>query len=679
MKKIMNMKYYTTNKKIIENTKQFFPKLKLDFENIKPNDCIVGWGKKESGLKAEKLASEKNCNKILLENGFLHSIEFKNQKLEFSIVKDKTSIYYDANKESDLENILNNDENFKFLNIDKKRINNILDLIIKNELTKYNENIQEVIPNFFNKDKKNILIISQVKDDGSLIYGNAMNISLEEILENIYKNNEKDKIDIYIKLHPDVLTKNKKNDISIEEIKKHNLKIISDRINPLNLLKHFDEVHTKTSQMGFEALLLNKKVYCYGNPFYAGWGLTIDKNIIERRTKKRTIEELAYAVFILYTEYYHPINKNKIEIEEVIQELIKFKKELKRNINNLYFFGFKLWKRSFIKKYFKDYKSINFNYSCNEKLLNEIIEKKGKVFLWGMNEYNGLDKEKLKENNIDIYRIEDGFLRSFKLGNSLYPPYSLIVDEKSIYFNAQEESDLENILNNNKSFNKYLIERSKKLIEKIKESKVSKYNLQENKKLEFNIKKNIILVIGQVEDDASIKYSSNNMNNLELLQEVRKNNKDAYIIYKPHPDVLFGDRKGFVEESKVLEYANEQIVDASLDSCINVANEIHTISSLSGFEALIRNKKVYCYGNPFYAGWGLTIDKNIIERRTKKRTIEELVAATYILYPIYYDYEIDGYSTPEQTIENISKQLRNKKSNGNIFTLLKKIKMFFQR
>jgi capsular polysaccharide export protein len=37
---------------------------------------------------------------------------------------------------------------------------------------------------------------------------------------------------------------------------------------------------------------------------------------------------------------------------------------------------------------------------------------------------------------------------------------------------------------------------------------------------------------------------------------------------------------------------------------INQVNEVWTMTSLLGFEALIRGKSVTCLGLPFYCGWG---------------------------------------------------------------------------
>jgi capsular polysaccharide export protein len=64
---------------------------------------------------------------------------------------------------------------------------------------------------------------------------------------------------------------------------------------------------------------------------------------------------------------------------------------------------------------------------------------------------------------------------------------------------------------------------------------------------------------------------------------------------------------------------------------------VHTISSLAGFEALLRGKAVTTYGAPFYAGWGLTTDRLRIPRRCRTASLDELVAAALIVYPLYLD------------------------------------------
>ena len=50
----------------------------------------------------------------------------------------------------------------------------------------------------------------------------------------------------------------------------------------------------------------------------------------------------------------------------------------------------------------------------------------------------------------------------------------------------------------------------------------------------------------------------------------------------------------------------------------------------------MRGKKVSVHGAPFYAGWGLTTDLGEVPaRRTRRRSLDELVAAALLLYPRY--------------------------------------------
>jgi capsular polysaccharide export protein len=128
------------------------------------------------------------------------------------------------------------------------------------------------------------------------------------------------------------------------------------------------------------------------------------------------------------------------------------------------------------------------------------------------------------------------------------------------------------------------------------------------------------------------------MSNLDLLIRARALEGDAWIIYKPHPDVEAGHRKGYIPTRDVLRYANEIALDAPILPLIAAVDALHVITSLAGFEALLRGKSVTAHGTPFYAGWGLTNDlAPVPSRRTRGRSLDELVAATLLLYPRYVD------------------------------------------
>jgi capsular polysaccharide export protein len=63
---------------------------------------------------------------------------------------------------------------------------------------------------------------------------------------------------------------------------------------------------------------------------------------------------------------------------------------------------------------------------------------------------------------------------------------------------------------------------------------------------------------------------------------------------------------------------------------------VATITSLTGFEALLRGKAVTVFGRPFYAGWGLTDDVDP-PLRDRRLTLDELTAASLLFYPSYLD------------------------------------------
>jgi capsular polysaccharide export protein len=160
-----------------------------------------------------------------------------------------------------------------------------------------------------------------------------------------------------------------------------------------------------------------------------------------------------------------------------------------------------------------------------------------------------------------------------------------------------------------------------------------------------------VLVPGQVEDDRAVTSGGALSSNLELLRRARaKAGPDAYLIYKPHPDVIAGHRKGLIAESEMAVLANRVETTAPMADLIAMADELHVNSSLAGFEALLRGKPVTVHGVPFYAGWGLTTDRGPVPaRRTARRTLDELVAAAYLLYPRYLD-PVTGLPCPAEVL-----------------------------
>ncbi|HEX5330354.1 hypothetical protein [Sulfuricurvum sp.] len=321
-----------------------------------------------------------------------------------------------------------------------------------------------------------------------------------------------------------------------------------------------------------------------------------------------------------------------------------------------FFFGFSYWKHPFVEPFF-DEKPIFINPLLGKKHLEKALRKglnpQSTITIWGKKSFPHVEQYAQK-HHINIDRVEDGFIRSVGLGSDLTQPYSLVVDRGGIYFDPSCESELEAILLHH-VFSPEEVVRAQKIRHYLVDKKLSKYNLYDNTDLDFPKDRLIVVVPGQVEDDASIRYGASGMSNLELLRQTRENRSEAYIVYKPHPDVLVGNRIGAVNEDDALRYCDRIVTEVGIDSVLAHADEVHTMTSLVGFEALMRGIHVVTYGVPFYAGWGLSEDKKICERRTRKLDIDELVAGTYLLYPRYLHPKTRKKCEIEDVLEYLDK------------------------
>jgi capsular polysaccharide export protein len=521
--------------------------------------------------------------------------------------------------------------------------------------------------------KPKVLVVIQTKGDASLHYGMSQEIDTYTIIQDAIKENPNALI--YVKLHPEVLTGKKKSEFPIEKIPP-NCITIHDDINPLSLLTYMTSLYTKTSSMGMEALLLSKKVICYGLPFYAGWGLTEDKQHTSRRERKLTLEELFAGAYILYTRYFNPYSQQESTLIDTIHTIIKYKHLYEQNNGKLYLFGFSYWKRPFIKPFLKPLteNKIIFCHTLQEALNNGLSKTNSKLFIWGKKEFPKVEAY-ATTHHLPLLRVEDGFIRSVSLGSDLTKPYSQVIDDQGIYFDPTIPSRLETLLQH-QTFDTPLLTRAKHIQEILLSERLSKYNLYRDNTItlpHYQKGQKVLLAIGQVEDDASIRYGANHMRNLQLLQQMRHTAPSAYIIYKPHPDTLAGNREGGTAIKEGKELYNLLVTATSLDSAFDIADEVHTITSLSGFEALIRGKKVVTYGLPFYAGWGLTEDKQTLPRRTRTLTLHELIAGTLLLYPRYIHPKTNQFCELKLLL-NVLEQEKTRYTNQIFYRVLLKIR-----
>tara|TARA_R110000782_G_scaffold78276_3_gene155046 strand:- start:89636 stop:90751 length:1116 start_codon:yes stop_codon:yes gene_type:complete len=267
--------------------------------------------------------------------------------------------------------------------------------------------------------------------------------------------------------------------------------------------------------------------------------------------------------------------------------------------------------------------------------------------------------ELARESDAGVLRMEDGFIRSVGLGSDLIPPLSLVLDQRGIFFDPRQISDLEHILLTEK-FSPDELERARNLRSYIVRHGLTKYNLEPRIRAEWPSQgREVILVPGQVEDDASIRFGCSDVRtNAGLLKAAREANPAAFIVYKPHPDVMSGNRRGRLALREARTWADHIETDLSVTSCIDACDALHTMTSLAGFDALLRGKRVVTYGQPFYAGWGLTEDRDahdtaLVRRSGRVLTLDELVAGALLRYPLYWDAQARAYTDCETVLRRI--------------------------
>jgi len=264
----------------------------------------------------------------------------------------------------------------------------------------------------------------------------------------------------------------------------------------------------------------------------------------------------------------------------------------------------------------------------------------------------------LRGRRAQMLEVEDGFIRSTGLGADCVPPLSIVVDRLGVHFDPTRSSDLEHLLEE-ATFSQTILERARRLRELIVSLGLSKYCASDAAAGRRVAGRRHILVPGQVEDDRSVQCGGGKVKtNLELLRRAREEAPDAYILYKPHPDVEAGHRVGAIPDETCLSFADEIVRGEAISPLIAMVDEIHVNTSLAGFEALLRGKVVTTHGVPFYAGWGLTNDLGAVpSRRSRQRSLDELVAAVLLIYPRYLDPETRLPCPPEILIRRLSQPL----------------------
>jgi capsular polysaccharide export protein len=616
--------------------------------------AIAGWGLRGTTVKARTFANRHGLPFISVEDGFLRSCGLGVQKCPpLSLVIDECGVYYDATQPSGLEMLIASRDYDPNRNVAAEKA---LKLIRMHRLSKYNHAPEKHLPRLDSFPSR-VLVIDQTMGDVSVRLGGGDESTFNRMLAAAQQENPM--AEIWVKTHPDVLAGKKKGYLGIIAADE-NLRLLAEDISPLSLLEQVDKVYVVTSQMGFEALMLGKPVVCFGLPWYAGWSLTDDRHpgitkLADRRNVKRSLHDLFSAAYLEYARYIEPATGAGGTIFDVIDWLSRNKDANDATRGELWCIGMSLWKKAVVLPFLESASTTVHFISSPQLLARRQLGPDAKVVVWGIKNEKAVQKI-AADKGVPVWHMEDGFLRSVGLGSDLHRPVSLVLDEGGMYYDPASGSDLETILST-QILSKEDRDRAASFMSTYVSMRASKYNIA-GKPIHIAAGgRRVLLVPGQVEDDASIQRGSPVVTgNLALLRTVREKNPDAYIVYKPHPDVVAGNRLGEIRASLLKGLVDECVIEANIIDCIIAADEVHTMTSQSGFEALMHGRVVHCYGGPFYAGWGLTVDHFALPHRKRSLSLDELVFAVMLKYPRYVLPGIPGLASAEQVLAMLMAQ-----------------------
>jgi capsular polysaccharide export protein len=485
-----------------------------------------------------------------------------------------------------------------------------------------------------------VLAADQTAGDASIRFGLADASSFQKMLEAALAENPA--CIVLLKVHPEVLAGTKNGHYDLAAVSRHpRVRVLAEDVHPPSLIERAEAVYAVTSQIGFEGLLWGKRVRTFGMPFYAGWGLTEDELTAPERRRAVPLENLVHGALVEYPRYIDPETGRRCEVERVLDWMGLQRRLRERFSPELYALGFSCWKRPIVQAFFQGSR-VRFVRRA------QAVPAGATLAVWGRKPVSGT-----LPSGVRMLRLEDGFLRSVGLGADLVRPLSWVMDGRGIYYDATVPSDLEHLLQS-ATFDSALLARARALRQRLVEHGLTKYNVGLAAWRRPAGARRVVLVPGQVESDASLAWGAPGLcRNFDLLRAVREANPEAHIVYKPHPDVTAGLRRPGEGEKEVARWCDEVVLDVAMGELLPQVDEVHTLTSLAGFEALLRGKQVVCYGQPFYAGWGLTQDRLPAARRSRRLTLDELVAGVLIGYPTYVSRTTGRFTTPERALAEL--------------------------
>ncbi len=611
----------------VPNLAAFLPEYALTALPSPSVEAVLGWGMKPTAETGRRWAARNGKPYVALEDGFLRSVGLgETGATSISLIVDDLGIYYDATRPSRLERLIQTAPDWCDAEM-RARARALIDRIVETGISK--TNMGDPLDPAVLKPGKRILIVDQTAGDASIAYGLAGPDSYARMIAAARADHPD--AQLIVKRHPAVAAGRKQGCIVTTDLT--GLTLIDTDVRPADLLAAVDAVYVVTSALGFEALLRGLPVRCFGAPFYAGWGLTTDEIAIERRSQPRDLDLLVASALIAYSRYVDPVTGQGCSAEQALDRLIALRDRADRLSGFWGAAGFAPAKRPPTRRLLNSPKGQVRYFWFARDAARAAEAHDGRLIWWA-----GKESEPIRTAAAAFpgptVRMEDGFIRSRGLGSDFFGALSVALDDHGVYYDAHRPSRLETLIE--QGTDDRARARAAALRHRIVQAGLSKYNLKGQPPSDWPTDRPRLLVVGQVENDKSIQFGTTDITtNSGLVAAARRDFPDAHLIFRSHPDVTAGNRPGLLDAS-ALEAVDAVADDLDIIDCLDACDRLATLTSLTGFEALMRGKPVTTYGRPFYAGWGLTDDRTgPFPRRTRAASLDELVHAALIAYPIY--------------------------------------------
>ncbi|MEL6768851.1 MAG: capsular polysaccharide biosynthesis protein [Pseudomonadota bacterium] len=644
------------------------------------------WGRKSAGAPARQFANGFGIPLLTLEDGFLHGIRppmppgarHRRGPLQpppLSLLLDDRGIHIDASRPSRLEGLIAALSAKPLPPSLMARAAAGLSRLQALGLSKFTPVARGALalpPAGY------VLVIDQTAGDAAVHLGGAGPGTFRAMLAAARAENPGARI--VVKTHPATANGRRAGHLSAADLAPGDT-LLDMPVNPVELVEGAARVYAVSSLLGYEAILAGRETHVFGLPFYAGWGLSRDRLALPRFAAARAARPCRHTLFaathLLGPLYWCPYDQRLASFEETLDTLEALAGAEQRDsaagkpLTRAVYAGFAPWKQRHAARFGPAYPhGARFHRRAARGAADRAAtgEAPARLWVWASHADEALCAA-ARQKGVPTGLVEDGFLRSVGLGARLTDAASLVFDDLGMHYDPARPSRLEALIEEAAGFaaDDPRLARAEALLATIRASGVTKYNLDHSasarRAAEATLarlpgNRPVLLVPGQVADDASVRLgaaSAPARDNLGLLAAARAAAPEAFVVYKPHPDVEAGLRAGALPAAETARYADLVAADCPAAPLLARADGLWTLTSLMGFEALIRGVPVTCLGAPFYAGWGLTRDVGPTPaRRTARPGLAALAWAALIAYPRYLDPHTRLAAPPELVLRRLA-------------------------